>query len=85
MFGTYRRMLYRLMDFNNDGQALRMSAFQLKCNLDAARRAMDRVLKSGEAPEIFRHEFAESRNDKWISTAVKCRTDSVVSRNSSPK
>jgi mono/diheme cytochrome c family protein len=57
--------------FNNDGQALRMSAFQLECYLDAARRAMDRVLKSGEAPEIFRHEFAESRNDKWISTAVK--------------
>ena len=57
--------------FNNDGQSLRMSAFQLECYLDTARRAMDRVLKTGEAPKVFQHEFAESRNDKWISTAVK--------------
>ena len=57
--------------FSNDGQSLRMSAFQLECYLDSARRAMDRVLKAGEAPQVFHHEFAESRNDKWISTAVK--------------
>lgn len=57
--------------FSNDGQSLRMSAFQLECYLDSARRAMDRVLKAGEAPKVFHHEFAESRNDKWISTAVK--------------
>ncbi|MDB4809996.1 DUF1592 domain-containing protein [bacterium] len=57
--------------FVNDGQSLRMSAFQLECYLDTARRAMDRVLKSGGAPEVFQHVFAESQNDKWISTAVK--------------
>ena len=57
--------------FNNDGQSLRMSAFQLECYLGTSRRAMDRILKSGEAPKVFRHEFSESRNDKWISTALK--------------
>ncbi len=57
--------------FINDGHSLRMSAYQLECYLDTARRAMERVLKSGEAPEVFKHEFEESRNDKWISTAIK--------------
>jgi mono/diheme cytochrome c family protein len=57
--------------FTNDGQSLRMSAFQLECYLETSRRAMDRVLRSGEAPKVFRHEFAESKNNKWISTAVK--------------
>lgn len=57
--------------FINDGQSLRMSSFQLECYLDSARRALDRVLKEGEAPQIFHHEFAESKNDKWISRAVK--------------
>jgi hypothetical protein len=32
---------------------------------------MERVLEFGEAPQVFKHEFAESRNDKWISQAVK--------------
>jgi len=57
--------------FINDGHSLRMSAYQLECYLDIARRAMERVLQSGEAPEVFKHEFEESRNDKWISTAIK--------------
>ena len=57
--------------FVNDGRSLRMSAYQLECYLDTARRAMDRVLKLGEAPQVFKHEFPESRNDKWISTALK--------------
>ncbi|MCH1439248.1 MAG: DUF1592 domain-containing protein, partial [Rubripirellula sp.] len=57
--------------FINDGHSLRMSAYQLECYLDTARRAMERVLKSDEAPEVFKHEFEESRNDKWISTAIK--------------
>ena len=57
--------------FRNDGQSLRMSAYQLECYLDTARRVMDRVLKSGEPPEVFKHEFKESKNDKWISKAVK--------------
>jgi len=56
--------------FANDGRSLRMSAFQLECYLDTARKAMDRVLEFGETPEVFHHEFAESRNDKWISKAL---------------
>ena len=57
--------------FSNDGHSLRMSAFQLECYLDTARKVMERVLEFGEAPQVFKHEFAESRNDKWISKAVK--------------
>ena len=57
--------------FTNDGRSLRMSAFQLECYLDTARKVMERVLEFGEAPQVFKHEFAESRNDKWISKAVK--------------
>ena len=57
--------------FVNDGRSLRMSAYQLECYLSTARRAMDRVLKRGAAPKVFKHEFNESRNDKWISNALK--------------
>ncbi|MBM3965644.1 MAG: DUF1592 domain-containing protein [Planctomycetes bacterium] len=57
--------------FANDGRALSMSAMQLEYYLDAARRALDRILVSGETPQVFQHEFTESKIDNWLGNAQR--------------
>ena len=57
--------------FVNDGRALRMSAMQLEYYLDSARRALERVIVTGPAPEVFHHEFTESRIDNWLGNAQR--------------
>mgnify|MGYP002628050174 FL=1 len=57
--------------FTNDGSALNMSAMQLEYYLDTARRALDRVIVSGEAPEVFDYTFTESKIDVWLGNAQR--------------
>jgi len=52
--------------FRNEGLALRMSAIQFEYYLDTARRALDRVIVSGPAPQVFHHEFQESNVKGWL-------------------
>ena len=51
--------------FDNNGQALRMSAIQLEYYLDAARRALGKVIVSGPPPRVFRHRFEQSNVNRW--------------------
>ncbi|RLT20920.1 MAG: DUF1592 domain-containing protein [Planctomycetota bacterium] len=51
--------------FNNDGQALQMSAEHLACYLDTARRAMEKVVVSGPAPRTYNSEFTKSNVGNW--------------------
>ncbi len=57
--------------FTNDGSAQHISAMQLEYYLDTARRALDRVIVSGEAPEVFDYEFTESKIDTWLGNAQR--------------
>lgn len=57
--------------FANDGSALRMSAMQLEYYLDSARRALDRIIVTGAAPEVFDYEFTESKIDNWLGNAQR--------------
>lgn len=57
--------------FTNDGNSLSMSPIQLEYYLATARRALDRVIVSGAAPEVFRYTFEESNLDKWLGKAVR--------------
>ena len=52
--------------FKNNGQSLQMSALQLENYLKTARRALDRVIVSGPAPQVFDYEFTESNVKKWL-------------------
>lgn len=57
--------------FKNNGQSLQMTAIQLEYYLEAARRALDRVIVTGEAPEVFEHTFEKSNvGDKWFNYEV---------------
>ncbi|MEC9095601.1 MAG: DUF1587 domain-containing protein, partial [Planctomycetota bacterium] len=57
--------------FKNNGQSLQMTAIQLEYYLDAARRALDRVIVTGDPPEIFEHTFEKSNvGDKWFNYEV---------------
>ncbi len=51
--------------FYNNGQSLQMSAEQLQCYLDTARRAMDKVIVNGPAPKVFKHEFNKCNVGGW--------------------
>lgn len=51
--------------FQNNGQSLQMSALQLEYYLATARRALDRVIVSGPAPQQYDHEFTESNVRNW--------------------
>ncbi|MHC4877122.1 MAG: DUF1592 domain-containing protein [Planctomycetota bacterium] len=52
--------------FTNNGESLQMSALQLEYYLDAARRALDRVIVSGPAPQVHDYEFTESNVKGWL-------------------
>ncbi|WP_145048684.1 DUF1592 domain-containing protein [Lignipirellula cremea] len=52
--------------FRNDGAALQMSPLQLEYYLQTARRALDRVIVVGPAPENFSHTFTESNVGGWL-------------------
>ena len=41
--------------FKNNGADLRMSAMQIETYLDVTRNALDKVIVSGPAPEVFSH------------------------------
>lgn len=57
--------------FTNDGSSLNMSAMQLEYYLDTARRALDRVIVNGKAPEVFDYEFTESKINVWLGNAQR--------------
>jgi len=59
--------------FRNNGQSLQMSALQLEYYLDTARRALDRVIVSGPAPEQYHYEFTESNIKKWFRNIHRSR------------
>lgn len=52
--------------FKNNGQSLQMSALQLEYYLDTARRALDRVIVSGPAPQKYDYTFTESNVKGWL-------------------
>ena len=52
--------------FRNNGLSLQMSSLQLEYYLKTARRALDRVIVSGPAPQVFKHEFKESNVGNWL-------------------
>jgi mono/diheme cytochrome c family protein len=53
--------------FTNNGQSLQMSALQLEYYLDAARRALDRVIVGGPAPRVYEYTFTESNVKGWLN------------------
>ena len=55
--------------FQNDGRSLQMSALLLEYYLATARRALDRVIVSGDAPAAIKHTFAASNIDEWLGKA----------------
>ncbi len=57
--------------FTNNGQSLQMSAIQLEYYLANARRALDRAIVTGDAPEVVRQEWTESNLDEWLGNAVR--------------
>lgn len=50
--------------FRNNGSALQMSDLQLEYYLAAARMGLRKAIVTGEEPQVFRHEFTKSINDK---------------------
>ena len=57
--------------FRNNGGSLQITPIQLEYYLNAARRALDRVIVSGEPPEVFEHKFEASNvGDKWFNYEV---------------
>ncbi|QDU92652.1 DUF1592 domain-containing protein [Lignipirellula cremea] len=52
--------------FRNNGQSLQMSALQLEYYLETARRALERVIVSGPAPETYERTFTESNVASWL-------------------
>jgi hypothetical protein len=57
--------------FQNDGRSLQMSPLQLEYYLSTARRALDRVIVSGDKPTPFDHTFTESKIDTWLGNAER--------------
>ena len=47
--------------FQNDARSLQMSPLQLEYYLTTARRALDRVIVSGDRPKPFKHSFTSHR------------------------
>ena len=70
--------------FRNNGLALRMTALQLEYYLEAARKALDRVIVEGPEPEAFYYEFEESNQTRWkiseeaIAKNLVSRTDAFL-------
>ena len=52
--------------FRNNGLSLRMTPTQLEYYLEAARKALDRVIVTTPEPEVFHHEFDKSNHKKWL-------------------
>lgn len=52
--------------FRNNGLSLRMTSLQLEYYLEAARKALDRVIVTTPEPEVFHHEFDKSNHKKWL-------------------
>ena len=50
--------------FRNNGLAMQMSDLQLECYLQAARLGLRKAIVTGAEPEVYRHQFTESINDK---------------------
>lgn len=57
--------------FRNNGQSLRMSAIQLEYYLDAARRALAKVIVRGPPPKVYRHRFESSNVGGWRGPTEK--------------
>lgn len=56
--------------FRNNGQSLQMTAIQLEYYLDAARRGLDRIIKTGEAPKVYEHKFDASNVNNWFNVEI---------------
>ena len=57
--------------FRNNGGSLQITDIQLEYYLNAARRALDRVIVMGEAPQVFEHKFEASNvGGKWFNYEV---------------
>lgn len=57
--------------FQNDARSLQMSPLQLEYYLTAARRALDRVIISGDRPKPFEHSFTETKINTWLGNAQR--------------
>lgn len=57
--------------FTNNGQSLQMSALQLEYYLDAARRALDRIIVTGPAPRVYEYDFTESNVKGWMQNVER--------------
>ena len=57
--------------FQNDARSLQMSPLQLEYYLTAARRALDRVIVSGDRPKPFDHSFTETKINTWLGNAQR--------------
>lgn len=60
--------------FHNDGRSLQMSALQLEYYLQTARRALDRVIVSGDAPQVYGATFTESNVKGWRGNVERSNT-----------
>lgn len=52
--------------FRNNGQSLQLSSLQLEQYLSVARRALEKAIVIGPAPQVFHHEFTESNVRGWL-------------------
>ncbi len=57
--------------FTNNGSSLRMSAIHLEYYLATARRALERVIVEGEAPQVFQHEFKDGNVGGWLGNSER--------------
>ena len=51
--------------FRNNGASLQLSAIQLEYYLAAARKALDRVIRTDAEPEVFEHRFEKADTRRW--------------------
>ena len=56
--------------FRNNGQSLQMTSIQLEYYLAAARRGLDRIIKTGPAPKVFKHKFDKSNVNNWFNVEI---------------
>ena len=61
--------------FRNNGSALGISPLQIELYLESARRALDKVIVTGPAPEVVRHHTEKSDAKKGKKSPTSSRVD----------
>ena len=66
--------------FRNNGSSLRMTSVQLEYYLEAARKALGRIIVTGGPPETFSYVFTESNAERWLQSAELIAKTNFVGR-----